>query len=130
MQIFFLIVISLAVGYSAGVSRKSTKDDDTIAGLLVELEEKSAYFREVSSYLQQEDEGLDYIRNYLERNRASDEDAEIAARNLERIMESIDEAGRMQFVTDEARERIRNTVRTEKKKPLASRAFNRIKKWL
>ena len=59
MQIFFLIVISLAVGYSAGVSRKSTKDDDTIAGLLVELEEKSAYFREVSSYLQQEDEGLD-----------------------------------------------------------------------
>ena len=130
MQIFFLIVISLAVGYSAGVSRKSTKDDDTIAGLLVELEEKSSYFRDVSSYLQQEDEGLDYIRNYLERNRASDEDAEIAARNLERIMESIDEAGRMQFVTDEARERIRTTVRTEKKKPLASRAFNRIKKWL
>jgi len=130
MQIFFLIVISLAVGYSAGVSRKSTKDDDTIASLLVELEEKSAYFGEVSSYLQQEDEGLDYIRNYLERNRASDEDAEIAARNLERIMKSIDEAGRMQFVTDEARERIRNTVRTEKKKPLASRAFDRIKKWL
>lgn len=130
MITFITVIVALIVGYSAGYNKKSEKTEKMIAELLIEVEEKKEYFNTVEGILEDENDDLKIILDYLEKNKGKDLDAEIVLHKLMTLLERIDHVKEQQFVSQQAREKIKDMVRTERKEPFISRLGKKFISWL
>lgn len=125
-----LILCSLLLGYSVGLNRKIRKDEETITRLLIEVKEKKEYYMTISSYLSDQNEDIDMLMKYLEVRKGIDSDADLIHHKMENILIVLEEAKNTQYVSDEARESIREIVKSEKKDPMLSKIAKKFIKWL
>lgn len=127
---FISIIAAMIIGFSAGYNRKANKLEKIIADLMIEIQEKNEYFTAVEDILKDENENISMILSYLEKNRGTDDDAETALHRLEMILENLDEAKRPRHVTAQAREKIIEMVKAERKDPFLARIGKKFIHWL
>lgn len=130
MITFITVVVALIIGYSTGYNKKSEKTEKMIAELLIEVEEKKEYFNTVEGILEDENDDLKMILDYLEKNKGKDMDAEIVLHKLMTLLEKIDQVKEQQFVSQQAREKIKGMVRTERKEPFIVHLGKKFISWL
>lgn len=130
MITFITVIVTLIIGYSTGYNKKSEKTEKMITELLIEVEEKKEYFNTVEGILEDENDDLKMILDYLEKNKGKDMDAEIVLHKLMTLLEKIDQVKEQQFVSQQAREKIKGMVRTERKEPFIARLGKKFISWL
>lgn len=127
---FISIIAAMIIGFSAGYNKKANKLEKMITDLMIEIQEKNEYFTAVENILKDENENISMILRYLEKNRGTDEEAETALHRLEMILEDLDEAKKHQHITGQAREKIREMVKAERKDPFLARIGKKFIHWL